>query len=198
MLILWWRWQTVRKFSGWLISPIFFCKVIFNDRFPKSKFMEKSQFEKLETIARYVNDVIRPELLAFVDPVTIFKLDWNQLEAIRNLVNPCRPPKRMVKDIFYPAALVMPDYAFMSEPGKGPVLSVEIKPKRGFLHHENLVHPTLCNFCLKQFFKLNVGNSQSVSQYCPLDLYSGEENRMIRAIHALMASPQNNLRIFKD
>lgn len=167
-------------------------------RFPKSKFIDKSQHEKLETIARYVNDVIRPELLDYVDPVSVTTIDWQQLEAIRTLVNPYRPPNRLAKDIFYPAALVLPDYSFLAEPGLGPVLSVEIKPKLGFLFPKNMVHPTLCNYCLKQYYKRHIGQVQSPSQYCPLDLYSGDEARMMQALTALLASPQNNLRIFKE
>lgn len=167
-------------------------------RFPKSKFIDKSQHEKLETIARYVNEVIRPELLEYVDPVTLTTLDWHQLEAIRTLVHPYRPHNRLAKDIFYPAALVLPDYSLMAEPGLGPVLAVEIKPKLGFLFPANMVHPTLCNYCLKQYYKRHIGLVTSPSQYCPLDLYSGEQGRMKQALKALLASPQNNLRIFKD
>jgi len=167
-------------------------------RFPKSKFIDKSQHEKLETIARYVNEVIRPELLDYVDPVSVTTIDWQQLEAIRTLVNPCRPPSRLVKDIFYPAALVLPDYSFMSEPGLGPVMALEIKPKLGFLFPKNMVHPHLCNYCLKQYYKRQIGKVKNTSQYCPLDLYSGDQARMREAIDALLASPQNNLRIFKD
>eukprot|EP00090_Calanus_glacialis_P039047 TRINITY_DN68005_c0_g1_i1.p1 TRINITY_DN68005_c0_g1~~TRINITY_DN68005_c0_g1_i1.p1 ORF type:complete len:422 (+),score=106.99 TRINITY_DN68005_c0_g1_i1:84-1349(+) len=167
-------------------------------RFPKSKFIDKSQHEKLETIARYVNEVIRPELLEYVDPVSLTTLDWHQLEAIRSLVHPYRPQNRLAKDIFYPAALVLPDYSFMAEPGLGPVMAVEIKPKLGFLFPANMVHPTLCNYCLKQYYKRHIGLVTSPSQYCPLDLYSGEQGRMVQALEALLESPQNNLRIFKD
>jgi len=167
-------------------------------RFPKSKFIDKSQHEKLETIARYVNDVIRPKLAGYVDPVSVTTLDWQQLDAIRSLVNPFRPSDRLGKDIFYPAALVLPDYSFMPEPSRGPVMAVEIKPKLGFMFSKNLVHPTLCNYCLKQYYKKSVGKVKSTSQYCPLDLYSGDMSRMRKAFNALLDSPQNNLRIFKD
>jgi len=167
-------------------------------RFPKSKFIDKSQHEKLETIARYINEVIYPELLDYVDPVSVTTVDWKQLEAIRTLVSPSRPLSRLAKDIFYPAALVLPDYSFLPEAGKGPVLSVEIKPKLGFLFPQNMVHTSLCNYCLKQYYKQLMGQVTRPSMYCPLDLYSGNQARMFQAISALMDSPQNNLRIFKD
>jgi len=92
----------------------------------------------------------------------------------------------------------LPDYGFLPEPGVGPVLAVEIKPKLGFLFPRNMVHPTMCNYCLKQYYKLNTGQVKFPSMYCPLDLYSGDPGRMLNALTALMASPQNNLRIFKD
>ena len=142
--------------------------------------------------------MIYPELLDYVDPVSVTTVDWQQLDAIRTLVNPYRPPNRLAKDIFYPAALVLPDYGFLSEPGLGSVLAVEIKPKLGFLFPRNMVHPTLCNYCLKQYYKQHIGQVKSPSLYCPLDLYSGDKARMLQALTALMASPQNNLRIFKD
>ena len=134
----------------------------------------------------------------YVDPVSVSTIDWQQLDAIRALVNPYRPADRLAKDIFYPAALVLPDYSLMAEPSVAPVLAVEIKPKLGFLFPRNLVHPTLCNYCLKQYYKRQVGKVKTTSQYCPLDLYSGDKARMKQALNALLDSPQNNLRIFKN
>ena len=43
-----------------------------------------------------------------------------------------------------------------------------------------------------------MGNISERSRYCPFDLFSGNESRMKRAIQALLLSPQNNLKIFKD
>ena len=142
-----------------------------------------------------MNEVIRPELGDYVDPVSVTSIDWQQLDLIRSLVNPYRPVDRLTKDIFYPAALVLPDYSFMPGHSVGPVLAVEIKPKLGFLFSKNLVHPTLCNYCLKQYYKRSVGKVKNTSQYCPLDLYSGDKARMRKAVKALLESPQNNLRI---
>lgn len=165
-------------------------------RFPKSKFTEKSQCEKLEAISRYINHVMRPELPHYVDPVTIGMLDWDQFQLVREKVEPSRPVGRLGKGIFYPAALVMPDCALRPPPGSepsAPILAVEIKPKLGLMSG-----PGLCRFCLKQYHKLQTKEVVERSQYCPLDLFSGDPARMLRATKNLLAAPQNNLRLLLD
>jgi len=165
-------------------------------RFPKSKFSEKSQCEKLEAICRYINLVMRPELPHYVDPVTIGMLDWAQFQLVRERVEPSRPLGRLGKGIFYPAALVMPDCALRPPPASAPsapLLAVEIKPKLGLMSG-----PGLCKFCLKQYHKLNMKEVVERSQYCPLDLFSGDPARMLRATKSLLAAPQNNLRLLLD
>lgn len=42
------------------------------------------------------------------------------------------------------------------------------------------------------------GKIDRVGSYCPLDLYSGEAAKVSRAFAALLADPQNNLRIFRN
>jgi hypothetical protein len=165
-------------------------------RFPKSKFSEKSQCEKLEAICRYINHVMRPELPHYVDPVTIGMLDWAQFQLVRERVEPSRPLSRLGKGIFYPAALVMPDCALRPPPGSAPsapLIAVEIKPKLGLMSG-----PGLCKFCLKQYHKLHTKEIGERSQYCPLDLFSGDPARMLRATKSLLAAPQNNLRLLLD
>ena len=167
-------------------------------RLPKSKYQEKSQAEKLEAMARYVNQVLRPVLWDFVSPVSIVDLDWAQLETIRTAVALSRPSKRLAKNVFSPCALLMEDHCFLDQAGSGPVLAVEIKPKQGFIHPQRQGEK-FCNFCLKQIFKSKNGEDGAVkSKYCPLDLFSGDQSRMETAIQNLMSTPKNNLRIFKD
>ncbi len=42
------------------------------------------------------------------------------------------------------------------------------------------------------------GKISNISKYDPLDLFSGEAIRMHKALVALIANPQNNLKVFMD
>lgn len=143
---------------------------------------------------RYSNSVMLPALREYVAPVSIVHLKVDQLTAIRGSVASQRPQSRLGKNIFYPGGLVMQDYCVLQQEGQGPVLAVEIKPKKGFVSSSN----SLCEFCLKQREKVRAGQAKTESKYCPLDLFSGSRDRMTAAIRNLLENPQNNLRIFKD
>lgn len=49
-----------------------------------------------------------------------------------------------------------------------------------------------------QYLKLRNAKINSVSNYCPIDLFSGNAQRMNRAIRGLFKNPQNNLKMFKN
>eukprot|EP00033_Pygsuia_biforma_P001942 GCRY01002164.1.p1 GENE.GCRY01002164.1~~GCRY01002164.1.p1 ORF type:complete len:450 (-),score=82.59 GCRY01002164.1:85-1434(-) len=82
-----------------------------------------------------------------------------------------------------------------------PVLAVEIKPKSGVLPDWGVHTDTLqglCSFCANQHLKLHTQATAEISQYCPLDLFSGKQSRIERALRALFCTPQNNFRLFLD
>ncbi|XP_012945660.1 uncharacterized protein LOC101848860, partial [Aplysia californica] len=82
-------------------------------------------------------------------------------------------------------------------------ISIEIKPKKGFI----LRHPhgessggmeQVCRFCMHQILKRKSGQWPQTSSYCPLDLFSGNRQRMKHALFSLIKTPQNNLKICRN
>ncbi|EDW02458.1 GH22003 [Drosophila grimshawi] len=55
-----------------------------------------------------------------------------------------------------------------------------------------------CRYCSMQFVKLQTGKIKRLGDYCPLELFSGTPGRMLDALNALFACPQNNLRVFQS
>ncbi|XP_050690051.1 inositol-pentakisphosphate 2-kinase-like isoform X2 [Eriocheir sinensis] len=81
-------------------------------------------------------------------------------------------------------------------PREASTVCIEIKPKQGFLDSSTPGLP-LCRYCVKQFLK-GGRESGSRSSYCPLDLFSGNLERMRRAVDSLIQCPQNNFKVFVD
>ncbi|XP_076994895.1 inositol-pentakisphosphate 2-kinase [Tamandua tetradactyla] len=83
-----------------------------------------------------------------------------------------------------------------------PILCVEIKPKCGFIPFSSDVTHELkhkvCRYCMHQHLKVATGKWKQISRYCPLDLYSGNKQRMHFALKSLLREAQNNLKIFKN
>lgn len=80
--------------------------------------------------------------------------------------------------------------------------AVEIKPKCGYLPNtefiskKNAIKKDVTRFEMHQILKLHQGEISQLSQYNPLDLFSGKKERVHQAILALFSTPQNNFRIF--
>ncbi|VFV45590.1 inositol-pentakisphosphate 2-kinase [Lynx pardinus] len=118
-----------------------------------------------------------------------------------------RPESRCDKDLdtLSGYALCLPNlarlqtYRFVEH---RPILCVEIKPKCGFIPfsgdvtHE--VKHKVCRYCMHQHLKVATGKWKQISKYCPLDLYSGNKQRMHFALKSLLQEAQNNLKIFKN
>ncbi|XP_044249217.1 inositol-pentakisphosphate 2-kinase isoform X1 [Drosophila takahashii] len=107
----------------------------------------------------------------------------------------------------------------------GDTYAIEIKPKQGWLQLASDVNDLFdlmppgaetkpkdqgeqkeqeqkdkcwCRFCSMQLLKLHNGKIKRLGHYCPLDLFSGAPSRMLDALDALLACPQNNLRVFQN
>ncbi|NWV61031.1 IPPK kinase, partial [Malurus elegans] len=83
-----------------------------------------------------------------------------------------------------------------------PILCIEIKPKCGFIpfssHVSQEIKHKVCRYCMHQHLKVANGKWKRPSKYCPLDLFSGNKQRMHFALKSLLQEAQNNLKIFKN
>ncbi|MEE6502775.1 hypothetical protein FKM82_004633 [Ascaphus truei] len=83
-----------------------------------------------------------------------------------------------------------------------PIFCIEIKPKCGFIpcsgHIAKEIKKKVCRFCMHQHLKVAKGKWKLISKYCPLDLYSGNKQRMHFALMNLLQESQNNLKVFKN
>ncbi|WVQ83029.1 hypothetical protein IAT38_005167 [Cryptococcus sp. DSM 104549] len=105
--------------------------------------------------------------------------------------------------------LLMEDTTVTERDEGHETLAVEIKPKWGFLPDGKLMQPPEsvpiktknCRFCMHQHLR---GHKEEEHKYCPLDLYSGDEARMLKALEGLWemwsttTAKANNWRVFVD
>nr|XP_045360586.1 inositol-pentakisphosphate 2-kinase [Camelus bactrianus] len=118
-----------------------------------------------------------------------------------------RPESRCDKDLdtLSGYALCLPNLARLQTyrfTEHRPILCVEIKPKCGFIpFSSDVTHEMkhkVCRYCMHQHLKVATGKWKQISKYCPLDLYSGNKQRMYFALKSLLQEAQNNLKIFKN
>lgn len=185
----------------------------------------------------YLETVVAPLLTPYVDvPVTI-QLEWSFLKNLKRqtIAKGCIPDSRksdwsleqskmngvgmgFTKVSKHVDAQLVPDYRKLPvTPRDSPyalvpstVLSVELKPKAGYVAFSPLVQPKNrikyqhSRYVLKQqLYQLKHQEIRSgwfsglvqQSLYDPLDLYSGNTKRIQKAVRELFRCPQNNLRI---
>nr|XP_023021776.1 inositol-pentakisphosphate 2-kinase isoform X1 [Leptinotarsa decemlineata] len=132
-------------------------------------------------------------------------LTRKQIQILQNELSKYRPEFRKHKILQYGRASLFDDYAFMplDEYDYLPfqmsedTFAVELKPKQGWRPFSEKHYPA-CVFCMKQYLKLESKKISKLSEYCPEDLFSGDEIRMKRAIKSLISNPQNNFQVFKN
>lgn len=161
----------------------------------------------------YARDVMSPLLGSdVVDPGILVHVTGEFLENVAHNVEPSRPCSRINAsriDTRSGSALLISDHSIFwplagAEQGKGfrPSISVEIKPKCGFLPNsdfivaENSIKKMVPRFTMHQVLKLLEGQVKVLSQYSPLDFFSENLARIKQAVGSLFETPQNNLRVF--
>ncbi|KAL1007820.1 hypothetical protein UPYG_G00092090 [Umbra pygmaea] len=165
-------------------------------------------FRHIQNIVDYSKNVMKPLLgETFVHNGEAVKLPLDFIRQLSLKVQQERPESRCdkVMDTFSGCALCLPNLTQLSScccyEQHRPPLCVEIKPKCGFLpssrHVTKDIKTKVCRFCMHQHFKFASGKWKRLSRYCPLDLFSGNKQRMYLAIKHLIEEPQNNFKIFK-
>ncbi|KAI8834956.1 inositol-pentakisphosphate 2-kinase [Chytriomyces cf. hyalinus JEL632] len=99
--------------------------------------------------------------------------------------------------------VVMEDHAMFDNRSSERVFAVEIKPKWGFIpsHAQTEMQSTKrtnCRFCMHSLLKAHETPGFVRSAYCPMDLFSRKNERIVKALRALRDVPGNNLRVFLD
>eukprot|EP00934_Nitzschia_sp_Nitz4_P004193 Nitzschia sp. Nitz4//scaffold35_size145790//29916//31421//NITZ4_003014-RA/size145790-snap-gene-0.6-mRNA-1//1//CDS//3329549076//4183//frame0 len=174
----------------------------------------------------YHRMIVAPKLQPYVDVPIPYQIPWGYLKYLRieTLAKNVIPPSRL-KDwsteaersySSTPIGCLIPDYRNISlsifEAPKTPhsqwSLSIELKPKAGYLAFSPLVNPKHRIKYLRSRFSLlqelhqqglvekgwTTGGKGIVrSSYDPLDLYSKDPDRIKVALRHLLECPQNNL-----
>ncbi|XP_010254762.1 PREDICTED: inositol-pentakisphosphate 2-kinase-like isoform X2 [Nelumbo nucifera] len=142
-----------------------------------------------------------------VDPGMRILVSKEFLESVEKNVLCQRPAWRVDAaniNILCDSALLVSDHSVFPHGilKEEPCISVEIKPKCGFLPSSrfiaegNFIKRSITRFRMHQVLKHHEGEISQISEYDPLDLFSGSSERIHKAIKALFTTPQNNFRIF--
>lgn len=163
-------------------------------------------YRQIQNIVDFTSNVMSSLIgEEFIHSGEVVKLPLEFVRQLSIKVQQQRPAWRCnkVMDIYSGCALCLPNLTtpLYHQPTLTPPLCIEIKPKCGFLpsskHVSKEVKTRVCRFCMHQHYKVSNGMWRKRSLYCPLDLFSGNRQRMHFAIRHLIEEPQNNFRIFK-
>ncbi|XP_060528227.1 inositol-pentakisphosphate 2-kinase [Cylas formicarius] len=154
----------------------------------------------------FYSNIMRPLFGQFyTSPANQVVLTPKQIKILNYELRKVRPEYRHHKTLQYGRAAIFDDFAVLPMEKfhnlhaefESETFSVEIKPKQGWRPREEREHPK-CLFCMQQYLKLEKRQIQQVTGYCPEDLFSGDQSRMVKALKHLFEAPQNNFRIFKN
>uniref|UniRef100_A0A096M3H3 Inositol-pentakisphosphate 2-kinase n=1 Tax=Poecilia formosa TaxID=48698 RepID=A0A096M3H3_POEFO len=163
-------------------------------------------FRQIQNIVDFTSNVMSCLLgEKFVHSGEVVRLPLEFVRQLSIKIQHQRPAWRCdkVMDIYSGCALCLPNLTSptLHQPTPTPPLCIEIKPKCGFLpspkHVSKDIKTRVCRYCMHQHYKVANGKWKRRSLYCPLDLFSGNRQRMHFAIRHLIEEPQNNLKVFK-
>mmetsp|Transcript_23130 Transcript_23130/g.50520 ORF Transcript_23130/g.50520 Transcript_23130/m.50520 type:complete len:422 (+) Transcript_23130:97-1362(+) len=153
---------------------------------------------------RFVENIILPLLgRRYVQPAIEVEFRKGFMRELAESIEDSRPVARRKNHLDYEleSGLLMLDNTCIPV-GDGPTICFELKIKCGFcpdspfVTHE--VKKRVDRFTMHQQLKNSQGKLDTVSRYSPVDLFSYDEPRVIKALQALVATPQNNFRMFVD
>lgn len=163
-------------------------------------------YRQIQNIVDFSSNVMSSLLgEKFIHSGEVVKLPLEFVRQLSIKVQHQRPAWRCdkVMDIYSGCALCLPNLTSpaLHQPTHTPPLCIEIKPKCGFLpspkHVSKDIKTKVCRYCMHQHYKVANGKWKRRSFYCPLDLFSGNRQRMHFAIRHLIEEPQNNFKVFK-
>ncbi|KAI8600674.1 inositol-pentakisphosphate 2-kinase [Dissophora ornata] len=143
----------------------------------------------------------------FVEQLIPVSLPADFMRELAERIELSRPADRLKKGIDFSQTVgfLALDHTKFIKPCTGqPSVAVEIKPKWGFLPQSPFIPQDLdikrrkCRFCMYQHSKMKSGQEETLSEFCPVDLCSGNELLVRNALNSLVKTPQNNLRLFID
>lgn len=156
----------------------------------------------------YVLHVMSPLLgPKYVDPGMRVLVSREFLESVEKNCISQRPTWRVDAgkvDTHQDSVLLLTDHSLFPHGTLNgqPCISVEIKPKCGFLpvsrfiSERNATKRSITRFRMHQFLKLHQGQIPELSEYNPPDLFSKSKDRIYKAMNDLFTTPQNNFRVF--
>ncbi|KAF8563931.1 hypothetical protein P879_03630 [Paragonimus westermani] len=192
--------------SGWIL------RIRKSDETTASCHRGSSSSNCLSTLAQFS---VAPYILRyfgsrFTRKMHLLRTSPTFLRRLEEKIASHRPDYRLTKsvDLSEPCVIAAPDAAqipvSLSRFTYGPTISVEIKPKFGAFPlwpaagSVNLIKTSASLFCLRQHHSRKLSRWRQPSLYCPCDMFSGNRDRLKRSLHALLHTPQNNIRIHLD
>lgn len=158
---------------------------------------ESTDYNMVCNSVNFVNLVMIPLLSNIENKVQeVIEITTEEMTELNRELVVFRPEHRRKKSVLSRYAIRTENLTILS-PKCVKNFCVEIKPKKGYLA-SSLKKYSKCYYCLKQHLKLNENLISQTSTYCPLDLFSGETERMKQALLSLVNNPQNNLKIFQN